>query len=76
MLITHPDFRRRGAGSQLVKWGEEKLARRARCVLTVLASRMGKELYEHLGYGLVGFETARVDGEMEKVDIFAMEKRS
>jgi hypothetical protein len=33
----------------------------------------GKNLYDHLGYSLVGYETAQVDGEAEKVDIYALE---
>jgi hypothetical protein len=34
---------------------------------------MGKDLYEHLGYKVVGCDTAQVDGEDEKVDIYALE---
>jgi ribosomal protein S18 acetylase RimI-like enzyme len=73
MLITHPDFRRRGAGTQLCNWGVEESARRGGWILTVMASPMGKSLYDHLGYNLVGCETAKVDGEEEKVDIYALE---
>ncbi|KAH6628912.1 acyl-CoA N-acyltransferase [Chaetomium tenue] len=73
MLITHPDFRRRGAGTQLCNWGVEEAARRGGWILTVMASPMGKNLYDHLGYNLVGYGTAQVDGEAEKVDIYALE---
>ena len=73
MLITHPNFRRRGAGSQLCNWGVEESARRGGWILTVMASPMGKDLYEHLGCSLVGCETAQVDVEEEKVDIYALE---
>lgn len=73
MLITHPNFRRRGAGTQLCNWGVEEAARRGGVILTVMASPMGKSLYEYLGYSLVGTVTAQVEGEEEKVDIFALE---
>lgn len=73
MLITHPNFRRRGAGTELCNWGVEEAARRGGWILTVMASPMGKNLYDHLGYNLVGYGTAQVDGEVEKVDIYALE---
>jgi ribosomal protein S18 acetylase RimI-like enzyme len=73
MLITHPDFRRRGVGTQLCNRGAEDSARRGGWILTVMASPMGKDLYEHLGYRLVGCETAQVEGGDEKVGIYALE---
>jgi GNAT superfamily N-acetyltransferase len=74
MLMTHPDHRRRGAGTMLCDWGRDEARRRGGWALTVMASPMGRNLYEHLGYRVQGSTRARVDGEDEFVDIFAMEK--
>lgn len=68
MLITHPDFRRRGAGTLLCDWGQQESVKRG-WILTVMASPMGRALYERLGYKLVGSERAQIPGEDEKVDI-------
>jgi ribosomal protein S18 acetylase RimI-like enzyme len=76
MLITHPEFRRRGAGTMLCDWGERESAKRGNWILTLEASPMGKGLYEHLGYKLVGTEKAQVEGEDEVVDIYSMEKNN
>jgi hypothetical protein len=43
-------------------------------MLTLEASPMGRLLYLHLGYQPVGIETAQVDGEEEKVEVYALEK--
>lgn len=73
-LITHPDFRRRGAATMLCNWGR-RFAYQKGWMWTVIASPMGKAVYEHLGCNLVGTETIRVRGEDESVDIFMMEER-
>ena len=74
MLMTHPDFRRRGAGTMLCNWGEAESVKKGNLTLTVMASPMGKLLYEHLSYKLVGSETAQLEGEKEKVEIFSLIK--
>jgi len=74
LLITHPDWRRRGAGTMLCNWGLKESNKRGNWPLTVMASPMGKPFYEHLGYELRGTETARVKGEEEKVDIWFLVK--
>lgn len=74
MLFTHPDFRRRGLGTMLCDWGQEEAEKKGWC-LTVMASPMGKLLYEHLGYRVVGSEIAQVHGEAEKVAIDCLLKR-
>lgn len=76
MLITHPNFRRRGAGTMLCDWGQKESAKRGGWVLTLMASPMGRLLYEGLGYKLVGTEKAQLDGENERVDIYCMKKRN
>ncbi|KAF3768123.1 hypothetical protein M406DRAFT_253529 [Cryphonectria parasitica EP155] len=74
-LITHPNFRRRGAGTMLCGWGEQEAIKRGGgWSLTVMASPMGRLLYEHLGYRLLGAVTAQVDGEEERVDIYILAK--
>lgn len=72
LLVTHPDFRRRGAGSRLCNWAQEQAPRD--WALTVMGSPMGRALYEYLGYKLVGTVTARVEDEEECVVIYALEK--
>ncbi|KAK7429715.1 hypothetical protein QQZ08_003741 [Neonectria magnoliae] len=73
ILVTHPDFRRRGAATMLCNWGQKKSVETGR-VLTVMASPMGKPLYLSLGYELVGSVIAQVDSEEEKVDIDILKK--
>ncbi|KAI1122725.1 acyl-CoA N-acyltransferase [Nemania abortiva] len=74
MLMTHPDFRRRGAGTMLCNWGQDEAVKRGGWSLTVMASPLGRLLYEHLGYQFIGTETAQTDGEKEKVVIDSMSK--
>ncbi|KAM5369636.1 hypothetical protein ACJZ2D_008895 [Fusarium nematophilum] len=49
MLVTHPDYQRRGAGSMLVKWGCD-LADKNHVELYVDASKMGALLYRKFGF--------------------------
>ncbi|KAI1111619.1 acyl-CoA N-acyltransferase [Nemania sp. NC0429] len=74
IVMTHPDFRRRGAATMLCNWGEDEAVRRGHWTLTVNASPLGRLVYEHLGYHVAGSETAQVDGEDEKVVIDSMSK--
>jgi hypothetical protein len=73
-LITHPDFRRRGAATMLCNWGREEAMKRS-WMWTVISSPMGKSVYEHLGCDLLGAETVRVPGEVEHVVIYMMEEK-
>lgn len=73
-LITHPDFRRRGAATSMCNWGREEAERRGGWTLTVMASPMGRLLYEHLDYKFVGSEVAQVNGEDEMVVLDIMNK--
>ena len=73
MLVTHPEYRRQGAGTMLCRWGEEQAARKEHLHVTVMASPMGRTLYTHLGYEVIGQERAVVEGEDEWVDIDLME---
>ncbi|KAF2810817.1 acyl-CoA N-acyltransferase [Mytilinidion resinicola] len=72
LLATHPDFRGQGAGTMLCKWGMEK-AREKDYMATVLGSSMGKNLYEHLCFDLLGSVTVQVDDEDEKLTVYCLE---
>ncbi|KAF4468604.1 putative acyln-acyltransferase [Fusarium albosuccineum] len=71
-LITHPGHRRLGAGTRQCKWGRAQALDMGK-VLTVMASPMGKRLYEKLDYRVVGSVTAQVKGEEENVVIYILE---
>ncbi|KAI1123033.1 acyl-CoA N-acyltransferase [Nemania abortiva] len=71
MLACHPDYQRRGAGTQLVEWGISK-ARAEKLTLTLFASPMGAFLYKHLGFRDAGGFRTQVPGEDEFLDSKAM----
>lgn len=68
LLATHPDFRRRGAGTMLCNWGMEKAKEKGHPI-TVLASPMGKQLYMELGYRFLGSVHCQVDDEEELFEV-------
>jgi hypothetical protein len=47
-----------------------------RWVLTVLASPMGKLLYQALGYKLVGSVIVQVDDEDEKLEVYFLVEKT
>ncbi|KAH8815539.1 acyl-CoA N-acyltransferase [Xylogone sp. PMI_703] len=49
MLCTHPDYRRRGAGSMLVQWGCEEADRKG-IPAYIDASKDGAKLYKKFGF--------------------------
>jgi GNAT superfamily N-acetyltransferase len=63
-LVVHPDHRRRGAGTMLVKWGIEAAEEKGWPV-TLCASPMGRFLYEHLHFKVIAIEVVQVEGEKE-----------
>ncbi|KAI1135827.1 acyl-CoA N-acyltransferase [Hypoxylon sp. FL0543] len=71
LLATRPGFRRRGAGTRLCRWGLERASERS-LYTTVLASPMGRNLYEELSFIDCGSFMIQVDGEAEKLEIWAM----
>jgi ribosomal protein S18 acetylase RimI-like enzyme len=75
LLTTHPDFRRQGAGTMLCHWGLKE-ATKKHWMLTVIGSPMGKSLYEHLGYGLVGILKIQAKGEEETLYEYCLEKKT
>ncbi|GJC77406.1 acetyltransferase [Colletotrichum liriopes] len=70
-LVVHPDYRRRGGGTQLVNWGltaaEEK-----RWPVTLCASPMGQLLYAHLKFHKFATEVVQVEGEEEILESAVM----
>ncbi|KAK0667839.1 hypothetical protein QBC41DRAFT_278021 [Cercophora samala] len=54
-LVVHPDFRRRGGGTMLVRWGMDRAQAKAWPV-TLCASPMGRFLYEYLEFRTIATE--------------------
>jgi len=52
LLATHPDYRRRGAGTALTQWGVDQ-ALAAGIDVGLEASPMGFPLYQHMGFVLL-----------------------
>lgn len=71
LLGTHPDYQRRGAGTQHCEWGM-KLAKERKVPLTLFSSPLGQALYSHLGFDLLDMITIQVEGEKEKVSLGVM----
>ncbi len=72
VLLCHPDYRRRGAGRALTRWGVRR-ARRQGLHTTLFASPMGYLLYPKLGFRQVGSFRVQVDGDDAFLDIPALE---
>ena len=72
VLATRPDFRGRGAGTRLCKWGMEKVKDKGYMV-TVLGSPMGAALYKHLGFHLLETVVVQMENEEEKLLIECLE---
>lgn len=71
LLCTIPSFRRRGAGTRLCRWGLD-LAQSRSAHVTVLASPMGRALYEEIGFKLDGFFIVREGKEPEHLNMWAL----
>ncbi|KAM7208165.1 putative N-acetyltransferase ycf52-like [Naviculisporaceae sp. PSN 640] len=71
ILLCHPAYQRRGAGSALTRWGIDQAARH-HLDTTVFASPMGLELYKKLGFEEVGRFRVQVEGDEEYLEIPAL----
>ncbi|KAB5580223.1 hypothetical protein GE09DRAFT_1081387 [Coniochaeta sp. 2T2.1] len=71
ILLCHPTYRRKGAGTALVKWGTA-VAHIHGVETALFSSPMGVPLYHKLGFQEVGRFEVRVDGDHERLDIPAM----
>ncbi|KAH7222290.1 hypothetical protein BKA60DRAFT_607486 [Fusarium oxysporum] len=74
-VVTHPDFRRRGAASMICEWGQKEADKDGKS-LSLLATPMGKGLYSKLGYHVLGSVVVQVVGEEERVVVDAMVKHN
>ncbi|KAF3025623.1 hypothetical protein E8E14_012994 [Neopestalotiopsis sp. 37M] len=72
LLTTHPDYRHRGAGTALCRWGMQ-LAQQKGQPVTVLASSMGQMLYEHLCFQTLGKVVVQAPGEEDQLHIACLE---
>lgn len=71
ILGTHPDHRRRGHASALCRWGME-VAQKEGLVCTLQATNLGRHVYEHLGFTILGEGFIQVPGEEEKIPFWPM----
>ena len=71
LLVTHPDYQRRGAGGKWVIWGIEK-GKEDSLALTLFASPIGGHLYRKLGFRDLSEIKIQVDGENEFVSMGVM----
>jgi predicted acetyltransferase len=74
-VVTHPDFRRRGAASMICEWGQKEANKDGKS-LSLLATPMGKGLYLKLGYHVLGSVVVQVEGEEQRVVVDAMIKHN
>ena len=70
-LCTHRDYRRRGCGAALCRWGM-KTAEEKGYVVTVLGSPLGKLLYTSVGFRILAIDPLQAPGEDEKLDIASL----
>ncbi|KAH7144823.1 acyl-CoA N-acyltransferase [Fusarium sp. MPI-SDFR-AT-0072] len=70
-LATHRDYRRRGCGAALCKYGVEK-AEREGFVATVFGSPMGIKLYTSVGFKIIGAEPMIMPGDEEGLTTTAL----
>lgn len=75
ILLCHPNYRRRGAGTSLVKWGMS-VAQFQGFNTALLSSPMGVPLYHKLGFQEIGRFEVKVEGDEEKLEIPAMVYRA
>jgi GNAT superfamily N-acetyltransferase len=66
LLATHPDYRRRGAGTALTQWGIDQ-ALAAGADVGLEASPMGFPLYQHLGFVVLENLVVKPDNDSTSV---------
>jgi GNAT superfamily N-acetyltransferase len=71
LLATHPDYRRRGAGTALTQWGMEKALAEGFDV-GLEASPMGFPVYKHLGFEFLEEVVVQVEGDDAKISLKVM----
>ena len=71
LLVTHPAYRRRGAGTKLTSWGIEK-ASQLEAHVGVESSPMGFPLYQSLGFKLCEDRVVQVEDEADTLNVKVM----
>ena len=71
LLVTHPKYRRRGAGTRLTSWGITMASEREAHV-GVESSPMGFFLYQSLGFRFCEDRFVQVKDEAERLDVKVM----
>ncbi|KAI9817888.1 MAG: hypothetical protein M1827_001007 [Pycnora praestabilis] len=72
-IVTDPGYFRRGAGKLLCQWGIDRVTERGDgWVVALIATRMGRNLYENLGFRKVADMLVQVEGEEESIEAAAM----
>lgn len=67
MMVTHPDYWRRGAGHPLVEQGV-KLATEKEVAIVMFSNPTGKALYDTFRFRELGTVHVQVNGEKESLD--------
>lgn len=75
LLCTHPDYRRRGAGTMLTSWGL-KAADLEGADAGVESSPMGFPLYQSLGFTLLEERIVKVDGDDADLAVRVMHRNA
>ena len=70
-LLTHPDYRRRGAATMLLQWGLEQADREA-WPITLFAGPAGVSIYQRAGFEIIVNITVQVAGEEVRLEMPAM----
>ena len=71
LLVTHPAYRRRGAGTKLISWGVEG-ASKFEAHVGVESSEMGFPLYLSLGFELREERFVQVENDAETLGVKVM----
>lgn len=70
-MATHPDHWKQGAATMLLKWGLRE-AEEQNVPITMFASPMGKQLYQHYGFKELARAYVNVEGEKEFLNVSCM----
>ncbi|RYO97405.1 hypothetical protein DL765_011249 [Monosporascus sp. GIB2] len=71
VLTVLPEFRRQGVGAMMVNWGINAATEKG-WPATVCASPLGKLLYAHLKFGVIGTEVIQAEGEEDSFSTAVM----
>lgn len=75
LLFTHPDHRKQGAATKLLRWGLEQAGKEG-ADLGVESSPMGFSLYQSLGFSLIDQRAVKVDQDKAELEVLVMYRPS